>query len=70
MTLKDALTGYDPHAVLAAAEMGEDHAVEEYEDALEEVDLGDDLRNLIARQAGDVQRVHDQVRNLRDRFES
>jgi uncharacterized protein (TIGR02284 family) len=69
ISVKDALTGDDPHAVLAAAEEGEDHAVEEYEDALEEEGLSDDLRDLISRQAADVKSAHDEVRNLRDRFE-
>jgi uncharacterized protein (TIGR02284 family) len=69
ISLKDALTGNDPHAVLASAEEGEDHAVEEYEDALDEEDLADELRDLISRQAAEVKAAHDQVRNLRDRFE-
>src|SRR5680860_592529 len=41
--LKDALTGDDPSAVLGAAESGEDHAVSEYEQALEK-DLPTDVR--------------------------
>lgn len=65
MTLKDALTGDDPRAVLAAAETGEDHAVSEYEDALAE-DLPSDVRSVIERQAREVKTAHDRVKALRD----
>jgi uncharacterized protein (TIGR02284 family) len=69
MSLKDAMTGTDPHAVLATAEEGEDHAVSEYEDALAKDDLTPALRALIERQAQAVKRAHDKVRALRDRFD-
>ncbi|HUF15073.1 MAG TPA: PA2169 family four-helix-bundle protein [Acidimicrobiia bacterium] len=65
MALKDALTGDDPHAVLAAAEQGEDHAVSEYRSALEE-DLPESVRSVLQRQAGEVKTAHDRVRSLRD----
>jgi uncharacterized protein (TIGR02284 family) len=63
--LKDALTGDNPAAVLGAAESGEDHAVSEYEQALEK-DLPTEIRTVIERQATEVRRAHDEVRNLRD----
>jgi uncharacterized protein (TIGR02284 family) len=63
--LKDALTGDDPTAVLGAAETGEDHAVTEYEEALEQ-DLPNEVRTVIQRQATEVRRAHDEVRALRD----
>jgi uncharacterized protein (TIGR02284 family) len=66
MSLADLATGDDPHAVLAAAEQGEDHAVSEFEDALEDDDLPADVRSVIARQAQEVQAAHDKVRSLRD----
>lgn len=69
MDLKAALTGDDPHAILAAAESGEDHAVSEYEDALEEDSLSGQLRDFVARQADEVRRAHNVVRDLRDRFD-
>ena len=65
MSLKDALTGSDPHAVLAAAERGEDHAVDQYREALDK-DLPAPIRDLVSRQATAVQAAHDQVRDLRD----
>ena len=65
MGLKDALTGDDASAVLGAAETGEDHAVSEYEQALE-MELPTEVRSVIERQATEVRRAHDEVRNLRD----
>jgi uncharacterized protein (TIGR02284 family) len=69
IALKDALTGSDPHAVLAAAETGEDHAVQEYEHALEREDLPEDLRRVIGEQAERVRSVHDEVRDFRDQMD-
>lgn len=66
MALRDALTGDDPHAVLAAAEQGEDHAVSEYERALDEDDLPTSVRSVVLRQYGEIQTAHDRVRELRD----
>lgn len=70
MDLKAALTGDDPHAILAAAERGEDHAVSEYEHALDSESLTGDLRGLISRQASEVRFAHDRVRVLRDQFDN
>ncbi len=70
MDLKAALTGDDPHAILAAAERGEDHAVGEYEDALEDDGLSGEFRDLVVRQADEVRRTHDRVRDLRDQFDN
>lgn len=66
MTLRDMVTGDDAHAVLAAAEQGEDHAVEEFEEAIGRDDLPAEVRSVIARQAQEVEAAHDKVRNLRD----
>lgn len=70
ISLADALTGDDPHAVLAAAEAGEDHAVAEYKDALEDNSLSGELREMVSRQAGEVRATHNTVRSLRDSFDS
>ncbi|MGH8873542.1 MAG: PA2169 family four-helix-bundle protein [Acidimicrobiia bacterium] len=66
MTLTDTLSGEDPHAVLAAAETGEDHAVDEFERALHSDDLPVDWRPVIVAQADAVRSAHDEVRALRD----
>lgn len=65
MGLADALTGDDPHAVLAAAERGEDRAKTAYDKVLNE-DLPEDLKEIISRQATEVISAHDEVRDLRD----
>lgn len=65
MSMKDALTGSDPHAILAAAERGEDHAVAQFREALNE-DLPAPIRDVVSQQATTVQAAHDEVRSLRD----
>jgi uncharacterized protein (TIGR02284 family) len=66
MSLRDMVSGDDAHGVLAAAEQGEDHAVEEFEDALSRDDLPAEVRSVVSRQAQEVQAAHDKVRSLRD----
>lgn len=66
MSIADAVTGDDPHAVLAVAESGEDHAVSEFQKALQNDELPADWRPLIAAQAEAVKSAHDEVRALRD----
>ncbi len=66
IALADALTGDDPHAVLAAAEAGEDHAVEEYEDAMKSGNLSSDIHDVVVRQFNEIKKAHDDVRNMRD----
>ena len=65
MALKDALSGDDVSGVLDAAEQGEDHAVAEYEKAMDE-DIDGELRVLLGQQFTEIQATHDRVRNLRD----
>lgn len=65
MGLRDALSGDDPYAVLAAAEQGEDHAVAEFEKALD-VEMPATVRSVLQRQHEEVLTAHDRVRALRD----
>jgi uncharacterized protein (TIGR02284 family) len=65
MSLKDALAGSDPKGVLDAAEQGEDHAVKEFDKALE-ADISAGLRTVVERQRIEVRAAHDDVRALRD----
>jgi uncharacterized protein (TIGR02284 family) len=65
MSLKDALAGSDPDGVLDAAEQGEDHAIKEYEKALNS-DLSSELRTVVQRQFLEVKAAHDEVRTMRD----
>ena len=63
ISLKDALTGDDPTAVLKAASTGEDHAVSEYEKALEQ-DLSAGFRDLVTKQRAAVVAARDEVKAL------
>lgn len=63
MAVKDALTGDDADAVIAAAETGEDHAVEQFREALE-ADISPEFRPVVARQLAAVEAAHDYVRSL------
>ena len=65
MSLKDVVAGSDPKGVLDVAEQGEDHAVKEFEKALD-ADISAGLRTVVERQLVEVQSAHDQVRALRD----
>lgn len=65
MVVKDALTGSDPEGVLDAAEQGEDHAVSEYQNALEQ-DISPKLRSVVERQLAEIRSAHDEVKQLRN----
>jgi uncharacterized protein (TIGR02284 family) len=64
LSLKDALSGSKPDGVLDAAEQGEDHAVSEYEKALDE-DISPELRAVVQRQLTEIRAAHDDVKALR-----
>jgi uncharacterized protein (TIGR02284 family) len=63
IALKDALTGDDAGSVLGAAVTGEDHAVTEYEKALEQ-DLSAGFRDVVNRQHAAVVAARDEVKAL------
>jgi len=63
ISLKDALTGDDAGSVLGAAETGEDHAVSEYEKALQR-DLSSGFREVVSRQHAAVVSARDEVKAL------
>ena len=63
ISLKDALTGDDPGGVLGATVTGEDHAVSEYEKALEQ-DLSAGFREVVSRQHATVVAARDEVKAL------
>lgn len=66
MNLKDAIAGSDPDGVLDVAEQGEDHAVAEYEDALESESLTTEARGVVQQQYVAIKAAHDRVKALRD----
>jgi uncharacterized protein (TIGR02284 family) len=63
ISLKDALTGDDPAGVLKAASTGENHAVTEYEKALQQ-DLSAGFREVVSRQHEAVCSARDEVKAL------
>jgi uncharacterized protein (TIGR02284 family) len=63
MVVKDILTGSDIGAVLNSAEQGEDHALEEYREAMAS-DISPDFRPVLEKQMATVQRAHDFVRSV------
>ena len=64
LSLKDAVSGDNPDAVLEAAETGEDHAVSEYEDALK-LDLSAGFREVVVRQQADVLAARNELKALK-----
>ena len=68
IALKDAVTGSDAHAVVAAAEEGEDHALEQFNEAIAKP-LPNDIAAVVRRQRDAVKTAHDRVRNLQDATE-
>ena len=65
INIKSAVTSQDDHAILAECERGEDSAVSEYKEALEE-DISAPIRDIISRQYNEVQSAHDRIKALRD----
>jgi uncharacterized protein (TIGR02284 family) len=66
INLKSALTSKDRHSILAECERGEDVAVANYKDALSDEDLSSNVREIVERQAREVQQAHDNIKALRD----
>lgn len=64
--LKSTLGGGD-HAILTAIETGEDHAVKEYQKALDET-LPARVRDIVERQFQSIRQAHDKVKGMRDRL--
>ena len=69
VNLKAAASSRTDLAILEECERGEDVAKARYRKALEEK-LPDDIRAVVQRQYEGVQRNHDQIRDLRDRYKA
>lgn len=65
MALRTGFHGSDAKTVLAAAEQGEDHAVDEFRKAVRS-ELPAQVRVVVERQAAQVKTAHDRVRALRE----
>ncbi|MGB8805360.1 MAG: PA2169 family four-helix-bundle protein [Chthoniobacterales bacterium] len=66
INLKGAIAKHDDHAILEECERGEDSAVHEYKEALDDEDLTSPVREIISRQYEKVKSVHDRIKHLRD----
>jgi conserved hypothetical protein len=64
--LKSAVTSGDDHAILAECERGEDSAVSEYREVMEEGTLSAPIRDIVSRQYSEVKSAHDRIKQLRD----
>jgi uncharacterized protein (TIGR02284 family) len=66
INLKSAMTSKDDHAILAECERGEDSAVKEYREAMQNEDLSAPVREIVSRQFTEVKSAHDRIKQLRD----
>ena len=65
INLKSAVTSGDDKAILSECERGEDSAVHEYEEAMND-GLTGTAREIVARQFTEIKSAHDRVKQLRD----
>jgi uncharacterized protein (TIGR02284 family) len=65
INLKSAVTSGDDHAILAECERGEDSAIGEYKEAMEE-GLASPINEIVSRQYSEVKSAHDRIKQLRD----
>ena len=64
--IKSAVTSGDESSILAECERGEDSAVKEYQEAIEDSDLSSPVREIVRRQYSEVKSAHDRIKQLRD----
>lgn len=64
--IKSAVTDRDDHAILSECERGEDVAVDNYKDALNDEELDNSYKAIISRQYDGIKEAHDRIRSLRD----
>ncbi len=66
--LKSAILGKDVKAILNECERGEDSAVSNFKEALDN-NIPANVANLILRQSFAIQQAHERIRNLRDSYQ-
>lgn len=64
INIKSTITGEDENAIIAECERGEDSAVKNYQDALNQ-NLPANVRDIIDRQYTQVKEAHDRIRSLK-----
>jgi len=65
INLKSAVTSGDDKAILSECERGEDSAVHEFEEAMQN-GLSGPIQEIVSRQFSEIKSVHDRVKQLRD----
>lgn len=70
LNVRDALTGRDDYAVVAECERGEDVAIQNYQDVLNEPDLPADIHSFVEAQYTQVKASHDQIRDMKQSMEA
>ena len=65
INLKSVVTSGDDHAILAECERGEDSAVKQYEEALDD-GLTSPISETVSEQYSEVMAAHDRIKALRD----
>ena len=65
INLKSAVTSGNDKAILSECERGEDSAVHEYQEAMQD-GLTGTAREIVSRQFTEIRSAHDRVRQLRD----
>ena len=68
INIKSAVTSGDDHAILAECERGEDSAVKQYEEALDD-GLTSPVGDMVSKQYVEVMAAHDRIKALRDQTE-
>lgn len=64
--VKASFGGNDRHSILAECERGEDAIKKAYRDALEQNDLGEEVRKVLLNQQDGISAGHDTIKALRD----
>lgn len=68
ISLKEALTSKNAEAVLSECERGEEHALEQYKDALES-DLPANVRPIVERQMRTIRESKSEISSLESKFD-
>lgn len=64
--IKASFGGDDRHSILAECERGEDAIKKAYKDALQENELGENVRSVLLTQQQEINVSHDAIKALRD----
>ncbi|MFW0718272.1 PA2169 family four-helix-bundle protein [Pedobacter sp. N23S346] len=64
--IKASFGGDDRHSILAECERGEDAIKKAYKDALQENELGENVRSVLLKQQDGINISHDAIKALRD----